>query len=204
MRKQLNLKQSDIAAFCGIDRVSVSGWENGYAPSAKNLQNLAKLFQVEPEWILYGESAGVNATATEQGNTNAIKPLNPPRFIEVKLYGETLNDFEYYNLAMSALQKDKIPSQFVSCFELQTGNLDPVMPPKSILAVDLRNTKVQDGSVYVIDQQGMIRANRLFRLPGNGLRLQSYNKDYPDEIIANTVESNLKIIGRVFWSCSNR
>ncbi|MCY1297396.1 HTH-type transcriptional regulator PrtR [compost metagenome] len=55
--------------------------------------------------------------------------------------------------------------------------------------------------MYAIDHAGELRVKVLYRLPGGGLRIRSYNDaEYPDERYdAEYVEHNIRIIGKVFW-----
>lgn len=85
---------------------------------------------------------------------------------------------------------------------LVTGNsMEPVLPDGSTVALDTSATQVVDGKMYAINQEGQLRVKLLYRLPGQGLRLRSYNsEEHPDERYDGTyVAENIQIIGKVFW-----
>ncbi|GGY92249.1 hypothetical protein GCM10007169_06850 [Shewanella fodinae] len=54
--------------------------------------------------------------------------------------------------------------------------------------------------MYAINHDGMLRVKLLYTLPGNGLRLRSYNQDeYPDESYNDDQVKVIIVIGRVSW-----
>ena len=66
--------------------------------------------------------------------------------------------------------------------------------------VDTSKTSIKDGDMYAIDHDGMLRIKLLYRMPGNSLKIVSYNKDeWPDELLAPDEAQKVRIIGRVFW-----
>ncbi|MCY1440755.1 HTH-type transcriptional regulator PrtR [compost metagenome] len=72
----------------------------------------------------------------------------------------------------------------------------------STIGIDQSTQNVIDGEIYAVDHDGMLRVKFLYRLPGVGLRLRSYNREeYPDEEYspAEIEAQNMKIIGWVFW-----
>jgi phage repressor protein C with HTH and peptisase S24 domain len=54
--------------------------------------------------------------------------------------------------------------------------------------------------MYAVDHDGMLRVKMLYRLPGGGVRIKSYNNDeFPDEFIQPEKMQDINIIGWVFW-----
>lgn len=55
--------------------------------------------------------------------------------------------------------------------------------------------------MYAIDHDGQLRVKLLYRIPGGGLRLRSYNDaEHPDERYdKDYVEQHIRVIGKVFW-----
>ncbi len=63
-------------------------------------------------------------------------------------------------------------------------------------------TRVVDGKIYALDHDGLLRIKFLYRLPGGGIRLRSFNRDeYEDEsyTLDDVLEQRIVILGRVFW-----
>lgn len=81
-----------------------------------------------------------------------------------------------------------------------SGNsMEPVIPDGATAGIDAGNTAIKDGKLYAILHGEMLRVKLLYKLPGNRVRIASYNKDeYPDEV-ESLEGGNLKVLGRVFW-----
>lgn len=89
-----------------------------------------------------------------------------------------------------------------------TGNSNyPLILPNASLGIDKGMTRVHDGEIYAIDHSGLLRVKFLYRLPGGGLKLRSFNRDeYTDEEYSfdDIMEQRIQILGRVFWWSSIR
>lgn len=88
------------------------------------------------------------------------------------------------------------------CAQLTGNSMEPLIMDGSTIGVDTGMTNVVDGEIYALEHGGMLRVKFLYRLPGGGLRLRSFNReeyadeDYtPDEI----AHQSLRVIGWVFW-----
>lgn len=99
------------------------------------------------------------------------------------------------------LQKKGIAPDSAACATVYGNSMEPVLPNGSTVGVDKSSTQVQDGQMYAIEHDGQLRVKVLYRLPGGGLRLRSYNIDeHPDERYdAEYVKDKIRVIGRVFW-----
>lgn len=88
------------------------------------------------------------------------------------------------------------------CVTVQGDAMSPLLPDGSIVAVDMGSTVVRDGKMYAINQSGHLRIKTLHRLPGGGVRLRSFNREYMDEeyTLEEMDQRDISIIGRVFWS----
>ena len=81
--------------------------------------------------------------------------------------------------------------------------MEPVLPDGSTVGVDQGTTTVSDGKMYAIDHGGQLRVKTLYRLPGGGVRMRSFNREeHPDEeySLGDMQEHEIVILGRVFWS----
>ncbi|MCB2459614.1 transcriptional regulator AlpR, partial [Listeria monocytogenes] len=60
---------------------------------------------------------------------------------------------------------------------------------------------IKDGDMYAFDHDGQLRVKLLYRLPGGGLRIRSFNSDeHPDERYEpQEAAEHINVIGRVFW-----
>ncbi|MAD75132.1 MAG: XRE family transcriptional regulator [Rheinheimera sp.] len=223
-RKELKLTQDKVADYCGINRVSVSNWEtigkNGTSPKGANLIALAELLRVTPEWILTGEVKPENSSVSESLPSYAVgsfdlwdskTPLNDdevelPFYKEIELSAGTgsavqLQDSGFkLRFAKSTLRRYNIQPDLAACVTVNGNSMEPVLPDQATVGIDTGNTKIKDGDMYAIDHDGLLKVKRLYRLPGNGIRIRSFNTDeYPDEDYQTEQASAIKVLGRVFW-----
>jgi len=75
------------------------------------------------------------------------------------------------------------------------------MPDGTCVGVNTADKAVRDGEIYAIDHGGMLRVKYLHRRPGGGIKIVSQNSmEHPvEELTADQVAQEVKIIGRVFW-----
>lgn len=99
------------------------------------------------------------------------------------------------------LQRKGIPPEAAAAAVVTGNSMEPVLPDGSTVGVDTSSTQVTDGKMYAINHEGQLRVKVLYRQPGNGLRLRSYNSDeHPDERYDGPyVAEHIRIIGKVFW-----
>jgi len=101
----------------------------------------------------------------------------------------------------STLKRKGIDAKHAACVTVSGNSMEPVLPDKCVVGIDTNATAIKNGDMYAIDHQGELRVKMLYRLVGDGIRLRSYNEDYPDEMYTHDEAKNIKVLGRVFW-CS--
>ena len=72
----------------------------------------------------------------------------------------------------------------------------------STIGVDTATTHITDGEIYALEHDGMLRVKFVYRLPGGGIRLRSFNREeYPDEEYSpeDMRSRQISMIGWVFW-----
>ncbi|MDZ4325537.1 MAG: XRE family transcriptional regulator [Pseudomonas sp.] len=93
------------------------------------------------------------------------------------------------------------PSEAV-CVTVSGNSMEPVLPDGSTVGVDQGNTSIIDGKMFALNHSGQLRVKNIYRLPGGGIRLRSYNREeHPDEeyTLDQMKEKDIFIIGKVFW-----
>lgn len=220
-RKELGLSQNEVAQYVGINRVSVSNWEtdgkNGTSPKGANLIALAELLKCTPEWLLNGD---IEPKVTAESNAewhagfdlwDGDTPLRDdevalPFYREVELAAGNGSTFVQENggcklrFAKSTLKKSNVDPQHAACVTVSGNSMLPVLRHGTTVGVDTSKKNIVDGEMYAIDHDGMLRVKMLYRLPGGGIRIKSYNNDeFPDEFIQPEKMADIKIIGWVFW-----
>lgn len=99
------------------------------------------------------------------------------------------------------LQRKGVSPEAAACVPVTGNSMEPVLPDGSTAGIDTAATQVQDGKMYAIDHSGQLRVKLLYKLPGGGLRVRSYNaEEHPDERYeGDYVSEHIRIIGKVFW-----
>lgn len=116
-----------------------------------------------------------------------------------------LNEQRRLRFGKYSLRNQGIDPASARCVSIVGNSMEPVLRNNSTVGIDLGNTKIIDGDMYAVNHGGQLRVKQLYRLPGGGLRLRSFNRDeHPDEEYTfDQVQSNeIVILGRVFWSGS--
>jgi len=72
----------------------------------------------------------------------------------------------------------------------------PYINEHDMVGIDISDREIKDGEMYAILLDGERMFKRIFREPGNVLRLHCYNPDYPDKIVTADNHSSLVIVGR--------
>lgn len=113
---------------------------------------------------------------------------------------EFREDHNGYKLrfAKSTLRRLNIQFQNAVCVEVIGNSMEPVLPNGSTVGVDMGCKSIKDGKMYAIDYGDLLRVKVLYAMPGGSIRIRSYNsEEHPEEI---RPISDIRIIGRVFWS----
>ena len=91
------------------------------------------------------------------------------------------------------------------CVLVSGNSMEPVLPDGSTVGVNLGQKQVIDGKMYALKHDGQLRVKVLYRAPGGGIRMRSFNQgEHPDEIYTpeQMAEGSIEILGRVFWGAS--
>lgn len=217
-RKINNFTQLQLSKKVGVSSVTISQWESGdTSPKGENLYKLAKALNCSPDWLMLGDGKNTKkpesnaewAGGFETWGSNS--PLGDdeveiPFYMEVELAAGvgTIDCREYQGpklrFAKSTLKRQGVNSDHAACVKVNGNSMEPVLPNGSTVGVDTAHTDIVDGKMYAINHDGMLRVKMLYKLPGGGLRLRSYNLDeYPDERLDADQLKQVKVIGKVFW-----
>lgn len=94
-----------------------------------------------------------------------------------------------------------IPSQAV-CATVSGNSMEPLIMNGATIGLDRGTTHIIDGEIYALEHDGMLRVKFLYRLPGGGIRLRSFNREeHQDEdyTLQQQQDQNISLLGRVFW-----
>ncbi len=88
------------------------------------------------------------------------------------------------------------------CVTVTGNSMEPVLRDGATVSIDRGTTRIHDGDMYAIDHDGQLRVKQLYRLPGGGIRLRSFNRDeHPDEeySLEQIERHKIRVLGRVWW-----
>lgn len=216
----LDIKGVDISRETGASSGGISQWVNGVSrPGSKYLAPLAKVLQCDPGWLLTGREASPNTNpkpefpiAPVRGHRDSwldepSEDIIIPHFYEDEVAAEHHSIQNYESAGpFVRIHKDLISSSCTSPANAiavtVTGNsMEPVLQDGCIIGIDTGSHGIRDGKMYAIEHGSMLRVKVLYRTPGGGLRLKSYNEvEYPEESLSAEEARSIQIIGRVFWS----
>ncbi|MCU7976437.1 helix-turn-helix transcriptional regulator [Shewanella sp. SW36] len=215
-RKELGITQKALGALVGVSAVAVTQWEKDEtAPKGANLFALAKSLKCDLSWLLNGQVASKPESNAEWAGGFDLwdndSPLGDdeveiPFYVDIELSaGEGIAEGVEYKgpklrFAKSSLKRQGVNTDHAACVKVNGNSMEPVLPHGSTVGVDTSATEIVDGKMYAINHDGMMRVKMLYKLPGGGLRLRSYNLDeYPDERLDADQLKQVKVIGKVFW-----
>lgn len=229
-RKQADrsLTQERVAELCGWSGQSaVSQYMTGKIPlNLPALLKLASALHFQPSEVslrlagimTYDATSSTRTAANEHPALYPIEvwddetPLGPdevelPFFQEVELSAGKGSEVmletggRKLRFGRRTLQRKGVSPEAAACVPVTGNSMEPVLPDGSTAGIDTAAIQVQDGKMYAIDHGGQLRVKLLYRLPGGGLRLKSYNADeHPEERYdGDYVEEHIRVIGKVFW-----
>lgn len=189
----------------------VSQWISEKQPKSIG-NNLAR----DLEKVL-GLSFGVFDTASDDAQPRLISAFHPDdpasdeeiRVPELRieasgghgraLVAETVSDREPATYRLSWFQKERINPDKARRFRVVGNSMEPMFFPGDSILVNLEETIVQDGFIYVFRQGNELKVKQLFRRKDSGLTLRSVNNaEYPDDVLSGAdVQEQIEIIGRV-------
>lgn len=216
-------RQVALAKAMGISQKGVRKWLEGEGfPSTKRIQALAELLGVSFGWLISGKgSMQVEAqTQTTTAPTGARQivtwetpdDLPPDQYVLVERRrvktsaGEGALVFEEEQgpplaFATRWIKREQLQHRNLVIVEATGDSMEPGIQDGDSLLVDLGQTDVVDGRVYVIRYRDELRVKRLFTRYDGALILRSDNHSkYPDEPIPpEHLDGQVEVIGRVVW-----
>ena len=214
-----------LARKLGVTPKAVSKWLNAESlPRQNKVEEIAELLEVDLYWLHYGKEPSepsqnlptkekVKLLSNMQPWDNST-PLSEDEVAitflsDVKLSAE--NEFvcehEQNNgfklrFAKSTLRRYDIEPENAYCVAVQGNSMEPVLPDGSTVGINCGDKKLVDGRIYAINHSGELYIKKLYKLPGGGLRIYSFNEhEYPakEYKMSEVEKEQITILGRVFW-----
>jgi len=213
--KSAGITQKELAERANISQVMVHKLISGKAKESSKLVAIGAVLGCTAEELMFGSSKSKPTSNAEwagpmetwdSGTPLGDDEIEIPFYMEVELAaGHGIAEASEYRgpklrFAKSTLRKSSVDPTNAACVRVSGNSMEPVLPNGSTVGVDTSQTDVIDGKMYAINHDGMLRVKTLYKLPGGGLRLRSFNIDeWPDERYEGEVIKQIKIIGKVFW-----
>lgn len=216
--KYPGVTQLEIAQRCGWkSQGSLWQYANGTIPL--NLRALVRICAAmaidKPESIspkIVAEARKVHST--EEELIRAFHPEDPAGDEEVRIPEETVrfsggaghlvsyeisNDREPATYRISWFQKERINPSKAKRFRVVGDSMEPLLYPGDSILVNLEETTVREGQVYVFRHGDELKVKKLFPKSDGSLVLRSVNREeYPDDVVPpDVVAEQITIIGRV-------
>ena len=216
--------QQDIADLFGITREAVSQWESPRGekrtkPSTDQLKRIAKELGVPFEAYLTNDEVPAAAWSTGKDGKPLVKAFHPddPAGAEevripesrVKFSGghghsvtmgfEAMEDSEPATYRLSWFQKERINPKKARRFRVTGNSMEPMLYPGDSILVNLEETTVREGLIYVFRHGDQLKVKRLIPKSDGSLVLRSINREeYPDDVVpAAAAAEQITVIGRV-------
>lgn len=222
-RKHAKLSQVELAEKVGITQASVSEIERGLTRTSSHLLKIAMVCGVNPTWLLDGSGEMVVQRDKPKESATVIGFISPwddetpleddeveiPLLKEVRVSGgpgllpEDLDNGRRIRMGKESLRRQNVQFSNAICVTVSGNSMEPALPDGSTVGVNMHITTIKDGKVYVIKHDGELRVKQVYRLPGGGIRLRSFNRaEHADEDYTPTemAEKDISILGKVFWS----
>lgn len=210
-REAIGITQTELADKVGIKQQSIASIENGETKNPRKIFELAQALKCSVHWLKTGQQEA-NATHLEgislweEESEDEEDDVYLPFFKEAQLAagdGRVVElDCEGKKLKFSlrSLKKLGVKPEEAACMSVWGNSMEPVLPDGATVAINTGNTEIKDGKIYALDHEGMARVKIMYRLPGGGIRLRSFNTDeFPDEIYIGEDSNKIRVVGAVFW-----
>ncbi|MGN7442804.1 MULTISPECIES: XRE family transcriptional regulator [Bacteria] len=234
-RQYAKLSQSKLAEQISIAQTAISQLESGKTLKSSYLPDIAFVCRVNPEWLVWGKGEMLGPTLAIGKNNEGIISADEEgaRIFPISTWDDEtpLDDDEVYvpflkevelsaglgrtAVEVSATQKLRFGKRSLRNHNVQFDNavcgvvsgnsMEPVLPDGSTVGINRGQTTIVDGKMYALEHDGQLRVKVLYRMPGGGLRMRSFNQaEHPDEIYTpeEMEEKSIKVLGRVFWAAS--
>ncbi|EJG1632312.1 helix-turn-helix transcriptional regulator [Vibrio parahaemolyticus] len=221
-REEKGLSQRALATKCGWGPSRISNYESGIRSiSLDDAETISNALNISPKALLFGDSSNIEkqpqANAKILGNMQVWDSKTPigddevavPFLSEIKLSAGNgfVNDLEHDNgfrlrFAKSTLRRYNVAPENAVCVAVHGNSMEPVLPDGSTVGIDCGNKTLMEGKIFAINHNGELFIKKLYRLPGGGLRIYSFNElEYParEYTEAQVLEQKITIVGRVFW-----
>ena len=162
-------------------------------PKLEHCDVLADVLNINKKVLIGTEKPNLSRYIDILFYRNANVPIGSTGYISE-------NEPESILVPSEVILKSVNKNKNIACIRFYGDSMIPVLNNKALLVMDLTDTSVVDGGMYVISHDKVLRVRILYNLV-NGIRIYSYNRYYDDEIYdhKDLELGKFKIVGRVIW-----
>lgn len=195
---------AELGRKLGVGQQSVSNARNsGKVPDAW-IRKAATELGISADWVLTGIGSMLFAAETLESSSHHVTMIP---MVEARLSAghgsfETNNTIEKkYSFRSDFLHRKGTVSQMVM-MRVEGDSMSPAIENGDVVLIDQSQTAPRAGSIYAVGVEDVVYLKQFDARPGK-IILSSFNLAYPPfEIDAQgDLESSVRIIGRLIWSC---
>lgn len=192
--------QADLAKELGINRSGITHARNKNRIPDNWIIRLYRRYKLNPEWI----ESGVGKVFLHSENSGDLLFKQIPK-VEARLSAGTgsfecgENVDEFLSFQASWLAKKGSAASMVA-MEVFGRSMEPVIREGDTVLIDQSKTGILAGAIYAVGVEDTILVKRLEKLPDR-LALLSDNPDFQPIYISMDELSQVRILGKVIWSC---
>lgn len=212
------LSQHQLAEIVKISQPAIQKLVSGKSNTSRKIVEIATALNVDLLWLTQG--VGKPDVGKNQANAKILGTIDDwdsqtpldndevevPFYKDVRLsagdgFADDIEDYNGYKLRLSrsTMRRYGIDKDCAVCLTVYGDSMEPVFQDGATVAIDQADTSIRDGKIYAINHDGLLRIKILEKLPGNQIKIRSYNPGYEDEIIS---QDEITILGRVWWQSS--
>lgn len=211
------LKQADIARATGKSTAAVTKWLRGEnTPKTESLKEIAKLLEVNDEWLLTGKGLPNQESATYLQSVETWDDSTPLDDDEVEI--PFFKDFSFacgsgainehianekrkLRMSKATLRNLSISKENAVAATATGDSMSPTIQDGDTIHIDLGRKDIKDGRIFVICIGGLHYAKRLYNMPFGGVRIVSDNAaEYPEIVLTaeDRTQQDFQIYGWVW------
>ena len=210
------LKQADIARATGKSTAAVTKWLRGEnTPKTESLKEIAKLLEVNDEWLLTGKGLPNQESAAYLHPVETWDDSTPLDDDEVEIpffkdfsfacgAGESIEfHFDVINgkfpFPPSFFQRKHVDPKCMRIIKAKGDSMSDFIHDQDLVGIDISQTEIIDGEIYAVYFEGEGMIKQIFKEEGGKLVLHSLNPKYRDREVTEQNGLNFKVMGRQFW-----
>ena len=213
-----SISNAKLARMVGVSRPTIGNWIEGKStPTGENLNNLANVLKVDPNWLLNGKERDILSGFMQVEPWDSDTLLEDDE-VEIPFFkdfsfacgggsiGEALaSEKRKLRMSKATLRNRSIDKKNAVATIAAGDSMNPTIKDGDTIHIDLGRKTIKDGKIFAICHGGLFMAKRLYSLPFGGIRVVSDNSDEYPEIRLNAEQikdEQFEIVGWI-WQVSS-